>query len=165
VGDRAAYLTSALGALDNSAGVHVVRVSNTYETAPVGVTDQAWFLNLAAEIETVLGPLELLDRVKEIEETVGRVARQRWGPREIDIDIILWGSSALDSDRLCLPHAAFRERLFVLAPLAEIAPDAVDPETGLTVSELAVRLRELHPDAQASVLRRGRVEPPRPERP
>jgi len=147
VGDRARNLRAALEALDGSEGIRLRRVSGCYETEPIGVKDQPAFLNVAAEIETVLQPLELLNAVKDVERGLGRIPSVRWGPRLIDIDIVLWGSRVIDTDRLSVPHPRFRSRAFVLAPLAEIAPDAVDPVTGLTVAELAAS-----PDAT------GRVE-------
>jgi 2-amino-4-hydroxy-6-hydroxymethyldihydropteridine diphosphokinase len=139
IGDRVGKLRAALEALDALEGVCVTRVSHSYETEPVGNTDQPAFLNLAAEIETALEPLELLNAVKEIERRLARTPSSRWGPRTIDIDVILWGNRVMDTERLTLPHKEFRKRAFVLAPLAEIASDAVDPVTGCTVRELASR--------------------------
>lgn len=150
VGDRISHLRSALEALDRWEGVRVTAVSQVYETEPVGKTDQRAFLNLAAEIETDLDPLELLNAAKAIERAGGRVPGERWGPRPIDIDIVLWSSRVWESETLTLPHPAFRERAFVLAPLAEIAADAVDPVTGLTVAQLAAR-----PEVQGRVERKG----------
>jgi len=139
LGDREGNLRAALRALRTLPGVTLGRVSHCYETKPLVDTAQPDFLNLAAEIETDLDPLELLDAVKDIEERVGRVATRRWGPRVIDIDLILCGAKAISEERLTVPHPEFRKRAFVLAPLAEIAPDAIDPVTGQTVAELATR--------------------------
>ena len=147
MGDRSGHLRAAIMALRALDGVEVTRVSRCYETEPVGVTEQPAFLNLAAEIETVLEPLELLNAVKGIEETLGRRPSEHWGPRKIDIDVILWGTRVMDSGRLSLPHKEFRTRAFVLMPLAEIAPDAVDPISGLTVEQLAAQ-----PGAQGRVI-------------
>jgi len=140
LGDRSANLRAALDALNAVKGVRVVAVSQCYETDPVGRTDQPRFLNLAAEVETALEPLELLNATQAIERDLGRVPTVRWGPRVIDVDIVLWGNRTVVSERLTIPHAAFRERAFVLVPLAEIAPDAVDPVTAETVEDLAARL-------------------------
>lgn len=122
VGDRAANLRAALRALQATEGVTLPRVSQCYETEPVDVTDQTAFVNLAAEIETVLGPLELLNVPKDIERRLGRKPSERWGPRTIDIDIILWESRVLETGGLTLPHKEFRYKAFVLAPLAELVP-------------------------------------------
>jgi 2-amino-4-hydroxy-6-hydroxymethyldihydropteridine diphosphokinase len=107
------------------------------ETEPVGPPGQPPYLNLAAEIETDLDPLELLKAAKDIEARLGREAGVRWGPRPIDIDIVLWGDRIVDLPELAIPHREFRNRAFVLVPLAQIAPDAVDPVTGRRIEELA----------------------------
>ncbi len=137
LGDRQGHLRAALAALDEIEGVRLCAVSHAYETEPVGVRDQPAFLNLAAEVETALAPLELLDAAKTIERRLGRKPARRWGPRTVDIDLILWGQNVLNNVRLTLPHAEFRSRAFVLTPMAEIRPCAVDPLTGKTVFALA----------------------------
>ena len=137
VGDRRGTLEAAVDALDALPGIEVTARSCCYETEPVGDIEQPRFLNMAVEVETTYEPLELLEAVKGIEQALGRGSGPRWGPRPVDIDIVLWGNRMVESDRLTLPHKEFRNRAFVLAPLAEIAPDAVDPVTGKTVAELA----------------------------
>lgn len=137
IGDRRENLRRALKELDGCAGIARVATSRIYETAPVGMIDQSSFLNMAVEIETDIEPLELLNMVKTIELRMGRVPTERWGPRIIDIDIVLCESKIVETDALCIPHKNFRVRGFVLAPLAEIAPDVVDPITGCTVLQLA----------------------------
>jgi 2-amino-4-hydroxy-6-hydroxymethyldihydropteridine diphosphokinase len=139
VGDRLEHLRAALAALAGRDRTHVGAFSRAYETEPVGEVQQSRFLNMAVEIETVLEPLELLDCIKGIETGLGRQPGVRWGPRTIDIDIVLWGAERIDTDRLTVPHKEFRKRAFVLEPLAEIAPEAVDPCTGKTIAELAAQ--------------------------
>jgi len=153
VGVRQDHLRAALRALDAAVGVHVTRCSGYYETEPLGNTAQPAFLNLAVEIETDREPLELLRTVKEIERRLGRTPAARWAPRVIDIDIILWESRVLDSEVLTVPHKEFRKRAFVLAPLEEIVPDAVEPVSGLTIAELAAR-----PEVEGRVERLGTLD-------
>jgi 2-amino-4-hydroxy-6-hydroxymethyldihydropteridine diphosphokinase len=137
LGDRAGHLADALLRLNTVPQVSVQAVSSVHETQAMGEREQPAFLNLAAEIETELTPLELLKAVKEVETAMGRQPTYRWGPRVIDIDLILWGTHTCDTPVLTLPHREFRNRAFVLAPLAEIAPDAIDPVTGKSVAQLA----------------------------
>ncbi len=137
IGNRAGNLFEAQSHLAGHVGVELIAVSSLYETEPLGKTDQPDFLNMAVEIATKLQPTELLGVVKEIEVLLGRSDEGRWGPRIIDIDIVLWGDLEIDSDILTIPHKDFRRRAFVLRPLAEISPDAVDPVTGMTVEHLA----------------------------
>ena len=147
LGDRVANLHAALRALNATDGIAVMTASQVYETEPLGDGAQVRFANLAAEIETAFEPLELLDAVKGIETALGRTHGPRWGPRIIDIDIVLCGPTVVETDRLIVPHRAFRNRAFVLTPLAEIAPSAIDPVTGRTVGQLARQ-----PDLQGRVV-------------
>jgi 2-amino-4-hydroxy-6-hydroxymethyldihydropteridine diphosphokinase len=140
IGNRLQHLRSAVEALRAELDVTVLRESRVYETDPVGDTDQPAFLNMAVAIETGLEPEDLLDRLQLIETELGRTATRRWGPRAIDIDIVLWDDSIIKTDRLTVPHPEFRKRAFVLIPLAEIAPLAVAPETGEEVLMLFRRL-------------------------
>jgi len=137
LGDRLANLEAALKQLSAHERIQWMARSGCYETSPVGSLDQPVFLNMAAEIETDLEPLELLNVAKEIEAGLGRTETYRWGPRRVDIDLILCGQAVIESERLTVPHPEFRRRAFVLQPLAEIAPQAVDPVTKKTVAELA----------------------------
>lgn len=140
MGDRLAYLQAAIGQLWSVSTV--LKVSPVYETVPMYVSDQPSFLNAAVEIETSLGPLELLAALKRIEREVGRMPSTRYGPREIDLDLLVYGSLVLDSKRpgytLSVPHPRTPERLFVLQPLNDLDPDWRLPGLG-TVRELMAR--------------------------
>jgi 2-amino-4-hydroxy-6-hydroxymethyldihydropteridine diphosphokinase len=140
LGDRAANLREALAQL-HSAG-HLVAVSAFYETQPVDVPDQPWFLNCVAAIATGLTPRELLALVLQIETSMGRLRMSAKGPRKIDIDIVLFADRIVDEPRLKIPHPAMHQRRFVLEPLAEIAPEAWHPALGKTGRELLAELAE-----------------------
>lgn len=136
LGNRCENITNALKKLYEIENTKVKRASDVYETEPVGRTNQPAFLNIAVEIETDLGPLELLSEIKKIEYQLGRTPQERWGPRIIDIDIILYDNLIINDVQLVLPHREFRKRRFVLQPLAELCGNAVDPITGKTIEEL-----------------------------
>jgi len=141
LGDRRRNLEAALDALRAHPAVRVLAVSALIETEPVGgPPGQGRFLNAAAKIETDLAPEALLEELKRVERALGRKPGPRWGPREIDLDILLYGDTILETGTLVIPHPRMRERRFVLEPLSEIAPDARDPMTGLTVRALLARL-------------------------
>lgn len=127
LGDRRATLQAALEGLERH-GVRIVRRSSLYETAPVGVTDQPAFLNLVVEAETVLAPDGLLAVCQGVERDLGRVRAERWGPRTVDIDILLYNRLTMRTVELEIPHPQLTERRFVLVPLLEIAPDAALPD-------------------------------------
>ena len=137
LGDRQGSLQAALKKLDNPPTMKVIRVSALYETTPVGVTDQPEFLNAVAAVKTTLSPRELLDVLLHLENQMGRVRTLRWGPRVIDLDLLLYGETQVALAGLTVPHPRLRERAFVLVPLVEIAPDLALPEDGRLVSELA----------------------------
>jgi 2-amino-4-hydroxy-6-hydroxymethyldihydropteridine diphosphokinase len=140
LGDRAAMLQGAIRALE-SPRLHILRQSPVYETEPMDVPGQHWFLNLVAEAETDLFPLQLLRHTGKIEAQLGRRRLAPKGPRTIDIDILLYGNSIVTTPTLEIPHPRFRVRRFVLAPLADLAPDLRDPVTHQTVRELLAELR------------------------
>jgi 2-amino-4-hydroxy-6-hydroxymethyldihydropteridine diphosphokinase len=116
-------LREAIEALGRLPDTHVVQVSSFLRSAPWGVTDQPPFLNAVVEIHTRLEPVPLLQALKSLETELGRVPTYRWGPRLIDFDIILYGTRVVDLPELKIPHPHYRERDFVLQPLAEIAPE------------------------------------------
>ncbi len=141
VGDREALLKSALDKLQ-SPKLRMLRASRLYETEPIGLREQAWFLNLAAEFECDLFPTQLLQRCQRVERELGRKRTVLNGPRTIDIDILLFGSAVIKTADLEIPHPRFRERRFVLAPLAELNPTLRDPVTGRTIAEMLNGLRD-----------------------
>lgn len=135
VGDREGHLRAALERLA-AADLRVLRVSPVYETEPLELRDQRWFLNQVAEAETSLFPRQLLARVGRIERALGRVRAVPNGPRTIDIDILLYGSAVVRTAGLEIPHPRMGARRFVLAPLADLAPELRHPVTRKTVREM-----------------------------
>jgi 2-amino-4-hydroxy-6-hydroxymethyldihydropteridine diphosphokinase len=135
IGDREANLRNAIERLPGN-GIHVLRSSGIYETEPVDYTDQRWFLNLVIEAETDLLPLQLLARTSRIERELGRIRTIAKGPRTIDIDILLYRGRVIRGSRLEVPHPRMGDRRFVLAPLADLAPDLRHPVTGRSIREM-----------------------------
>ncbi len=134
-GDRQALLRAALAEIGHTCG-QLVRCSSLYETAPWGVADQPYFLNIAAAITTTLPPGELLECLKQVEKNLGRERTVHWGQRTIDIDILFYDDLVIDQPDLSVPHPRLHERRFVLAPMAEIAPQLVHPTLHKTTSGL-----------------------------
>lgn len=120
MGDRSAYLHQAVSLLNEQTAIKVEKVSSIYETDPVGYTDQDRFLNIAVKISTNLQPEELLQIMQSIEYELGRKREVRWGPRTIDLDILLYNHENIVTESLIIPHPRMYERAFVLAPLFEI---------------------------------------------
>ena len=148
VGDAAGTLAWSVGAIDDLPGVRVRGVSRLYATAPWGVIDQPEFRNAVVAADVWLSPLDLLSALKSIEREAGRRQRRRWGPRELDLDLLVYGRQRVDVERtasarsvdpaksvkrLQVPHRDLGERLFVLAPLADLAPGLVPPGWSTTV--------------------------------
>jgi len=123
-------------------GVVVLRHSSLYRTQPVGFEEQEWFVNGIIEVRTTLRPHSLLNAVLGVEDTMGRVREEKWGPRIIDIDILLYGQAIIDEEDLIIPHPRFHTRRFVLVPLSEIAPHAVHPVFGISVRGLMDRAED-----------------------
>ena len=123
IGDRKDNINKAIKLLGENGKTLIRKVSSIYETAPVGYLDQAAFLNLVIEIETVLGPFELMEFTASIEKAMGREKLIKWGPRLIDLDILLYENEVVKTEKLIIPHPRIGERAFVLIPLMEIAPE------------------------------------------
>ena len=158
LGEREAYLTRALEKLQEK-GIVLVKRSSFYETEPVDVTDQPDFLNLVCQVKTELDPLELLGCCQQVESEMQRLRERNKGPRNIDIDIVLYAEEIVDHPRLTIPHPRWSRRHFVLIPLQEIAPNLRDPVTGRTLQELCslcpdpaqvTRVTPNHPQKTAS---------------
>jgi len=138
LGSRWGSLRLALAMLEEPHGeIRVLRTSQVYETPPWGFTDQPDFLNCVVEITTALNPHLLLQRAKEVEEEMGRQPGPRYGPRPIDLDIVLYGDLSLDGPDLQIPHPRLHLRAFALVPLAELAPSLVHPVLNDTIAHLA----------------------------
>lgn len=142
MGDKKGYIKQAITGLVNTPGCRVRKMSNLIVTAPYGVTDQEEFLNGALKLETLLTPDELLDRLHELEQEAGRERIIHWGPRTLDLDIILYDDCVIEEDHLCVPHVDMQNRAFVLAPMAEIAPYKRHPVYRKTMMEMLVDLQE-----------------------
>jgi 2-amino-4-hydroxy-6-hydroxymethyldihydropteridine diphosphokinase len=138
LGDRLSNLSNAIDALQPNC--QIVAMSRIYETAPVGLTDQPSFLNMAVKAQTALPPLELLAVLKQLEKTLGRTEAVRWGPRLIDLDILLYDQLHLSHATLDIPHPRLIERRFALAPLADVGAEALHPTAGKTIAELLALL-------------------------
>jgi 2-amino-4-hydroxy-6-hydroxymethyldihydropteridine diphosphokinase len=135
IGDREAMLRSALEKLE-CPQLRLKRASGLYETEPMGLREQAWFLNMAAEFETELMPRQLLHRAQNVERELGRRRTVVNGPRTVDIDILLYGNSVIDCEELVVPHPRMQERRFVLAPLAELNAALRHPVSGQSVEQM-----------------------------
>jgi 2-amino-4-hydroxy-6-hydroxymethyldihydropteridine diphosphokinase len=135
MGNRLENIRRAADLLENRAGKITAR-SEVYETAPWGVISQPRFLNACLLLETGLPPYDLLAETQAAESEIGRVARERWGPREIDIDILTYGDILLNDERLVIPHPLMGRRAFVLVPMLDIARDFVHPSCGTSIDEL-----------------------------
>lgn len=142
LGDRDANLDRALAAIEGE-HIHILRRSSIYETEPQDVKDQPWFLNMVIECETRYFPIQLLAVLDRVERNLGRERGRRAvpkGPRVIDIDILLFGSTCMETPKLTIPHPRMLDRRFVIEPLLEIAPDVRNPATGRAMKEALIKV-------------------------
>ncbi|WP_113928206.1 2-amino-4-hydroxy-6-hydroxymethyldihydropteridine diphosphokinase [Bacillus sp. P14.5] len=136
VGDREQYLKKAIQQLNEHHEIEVAGVSSIYETDPVGYTDQGEFLNLVLEIRTSLSPHALLNQCLQVEKDLGREREFRWGPRIIDLDILLYNQENIETEELIVPHPRMHERAFVLMPLAELSQTIKHPKFNTSIMAL-----------------------------
>jgi len=147
LGNREKNLLLSLESIKAHPGMKLLKVSSFYETRPWGMENQPWFLNAVCEIETDLKPPDLLKEIKDMELALGRLPGGiRWGPRKIDLDILLYRDLIYHTRDLAIPHPHLTERLFVLAPLVEIAPEIAHPKTVIPFGKYLEQLKTLHPD-------------------
>jgi 2-amino-4-hydroxy-6-hydroxymethyldihydropteridine diphosphokinase len=142
LGERVEYLQMAVDGLAATGGVEVIAVSRVYETEPVGGPEQPDYLNAVVAVDTTLAPRDLLEVAQRLEREAQRVRKERWGPRTLDVDILLFGDDEVDEPDLVIPHPRWRERDFVMAPLADLGyPDLPVREwTGVRVTDVTLRV-------------------------
>lgn len=142
MGNPAAACREAMARLAERPGIRLLRASSLYRTEPVGLKEQAWFVNAVAEIWSVLSPMDLFSALKLIERRMGRSAGERWGPRVIDLDLLLYGQEVLAEKGLVVPHPELHKRRFVLVPFCELASYAIHPAFGVSIRGLLDRLAD-----------------------
>ncbi len=140
VGNPVAHIRTAVDQLRKTKGIDALRLSSLYRSAPVGYEDQAWFVNAAAALYTSLPPRALLQELQAVERRMGRSTPFRWGPRNIDCDILLFEALIVDEPGLTIPHPRLAERRFALEPLVELIPDGIHPALDKTFRELLAAL-------------------------
>ncbi|MBW1721902.1 MAG: 2-amino-4-hydroxy-6-hydroxymethyldihydropteridine diphosphokinase [Deltaproteobacteria bacterium] len=155
LGDSLKHCHVAVDRIERLPGCRVIRVSDWYHTRPVGVIEQDWYVNGAVALDVEVEARILLTRLLAIEREMGRVRVEKWGPRVIDLDILLYGDQVIREEGLEVPHPLMHLRRFVLVPLADIAPEVVHPFFNITVRELLDRLAE---DGQEVLPLNGRVQ-------
>lgn len=148
LGEPRRQLEQALALLAAVEEVEVLKVSEFYLNPPLGPPDQPWYVNAVAQVRTRLAPEELFRVLRQVEEALGRVRGKKWGPRLIDLDLLLYNGEVMAGPELVLPHPEMHKRAFVLAPLAEIAPGAWHPVLNKSAGEL---LKEIDPEAREAL--------------
>ena len=146
VGDRLANLQRAVDAFRGEPGVRIASSSRVWETVPIGGPPQPKYLNAVLRVETDRSPRELLDACRSVEQALGRVRTERWGPRTIDVDILLYDDETVDAPDLTVPHPRMTERAFVVLPLLELDPDPMLPD-GRRLKDLRVETAGAEPFA------------------
>ncbi|KHE72899.1 2-amino-4-hydroxy-6-hydroxymethyldihydropteridine diphosphokinase [Halobacillus sp. BBL2006] len=154
ISKREEFLKSAIEMLEEPREINVIEKSAVYETAPVGYTDQSDFLNMVVKVTTSLSPLQLLDHCQSIESELGRKRIVKWGPRTIDLDILLYNQENMIAERLTIPHPHMQERAFVMVPLAELDQEAFLPHLERSVLDI---LEALPKDEVESVREWGKI--------
>jgi len=140
MGDTFTILAGAFKRLENTSGIQIIARSSWYKTAPIGEPEQSDYLNACAILQVAMSPEAVLAILMKIEQEFGRVRNVRWGPRTLDLDILLYENMIVDTPDLQIPHPRMVERAFVLIPLAEIAPLWIEPISGNTISQLVQKL-------------------------
>lgn len=138
LGNRIKNLEIVILALSKHSNIQVTASSSFYETEPVGYKEQKWFVNQVIQIKTSLSPTDLLEAIQKMEECFGRRRTIRWGPRTVDIDILLYGDLIMNNSSLSIPHPHLAKRRFVLVPLAEIAPSLIHPLLGESIRKILI---------------------------
>jgi 2-amino-4-hydroxy-6-hydroxymethyldihydropteridine diphosphokinase len=140
IGNKSENILHALNLLNQNHDIKIIKISSFYETEPIGYEDQDWFINAVAELETYISPKRLLGILLGIEQEMGRKREIKWGPRIIDLDLLLYDKLCLNEPDLIIPHPRMHERAFVLVPLAEIAENAIHPIFNKSIKEILDRL-------------------------
>lgn len=144
IGDRRKNIEQAINLLEGMPDITIEKRSSLYLTEPIGYVGQDFFLNSVIEVETGLSPDDLLHRCQVVEDQMGRVRTMLWGPRVIDLDLLLYNGEIVEDDELIIPHPLMHNRRFVLIPLVEIAPDVIHPKLKMTASELLLHIKDGH---------------------
>jgi len=152
LGDRLTNLQGAVDLLQGEPGLHVTASSRVWETAPVGGPPQPEYLNAVIRVETDLSARDLLDAAHRVEARLGRVRKERWGARSIDVDLLLFDEERIDEEDLVVPHPRMHQRAFVLLPLLELAPDPILPD-GTRLKDLRVDTEGVAPSAPPLAVR------------
>ena len=144
LGDKISNCRYSIDRIGELPGCHVVACSSLFKTEPEGVTGQDWYVNCVVEATTTQRPDQILTGLLEIESSMGRIRKERWEARIIDLDLLLFGQEIIKSDNLVIPHPLMHKRRFVLEPLVQLAPDLVHPVLKITISQLLNQLPDQH---------------------